>query len=420
MLADPQSASAARAQAAAKPAVKAMSDQSTMMADSSSPEVAKVQAQIASTMAAGGAPAARPAPAAKAPVSEQSTMMADASSSEIAKIQAQIAASQKPPPAAPPPAAKPADALMNASTAILDANSPEHAKVQAQIAAAAGRGAPPPAAAPMAGKGAPPVAGRNAPPPAAPPAPGGGTPQRTVMLDTPIPPQVARMQQAPKQRLAPVEVKAPPKQATWHRWVVGPSLMCATAGITWFVAGYALPAKAVKEEKPPPKMRPIGRIQLKTTPPGASVKVDDHVLPHFTPTPVEGFVDDTSHLTITLSGYKPHEEDVIFHKDERPLSIVLDKIDEAPFEVKKRSHAEKPKKEKEEPQGKGSISIFVHPWAIVFVDGTRLRQTPIANFELASGKHEFKLVNEGLSKTETISLTIKPGTNPEIRREWAK
>jgi hypothetical protein len=81
---------------------------------------------------------------------------------------------------------------------------------------------------------------------------------------------------------------------------------------------------------------------------------------------------------------------------------------------------EKVEEEKKKPAGKGTISIFVHPWAIVFVDGQRLRQTPIANYELPAGKHTFQLVNDGLGKKETLTVNIKPGSNPEIRKEWAK
>ena len=69
----------------------------------------------------------------------------------------------------------------------------------------------------------------------------------------------------------------------------------------------------------------------------------------------------------------------------------------------------------------GSVSIFVRPMAVVFVDGVKKRQTPIANLELCPGKHAIDLVNDSKGKKETVNVTIKAGASaPEIRRDWDK
>ncbi len=258
------------------------------------------------------------------------------------------------------------------------------------------------------------------------------------MLDTAIPPAViaaaaARPAAQGARSLAPLPTKKAPSTAL--RWVFGPGIMAITAVGTFFLAGVLLPVKVVNAP-PPPKAAPvIGHIQLKTSPPGASVTVDGKPHPHFTPTTVDGNVGETVHIVVTLAGYKPHEQDLLFAKEDHPLSLELDAIDEKAAASKKppaeKQDTEKPEKQ-EKPEhadhsdhghtggGKGTISVFVHPWAIVFVDGTRLRQTPIANFELSPGKHTFQLVNDNLKKKESVTVTIRPGANPEIRKEWAE
>ena len=37
--------------------------------------------------------------------------------------------------------------------------------------------------------------------------------------------------------------------------------------------------------------------------------------------------------------------------------------------------------------------MYVRPWAIVYIDGKRLRQTPIVDYTLPAGKHSLELVN---------------------------
>jgi hypothetical protein len=70
--------------------------------------------------------------------------------------------------------------------------------------------------------------------------------------------------------------------------------------------------------------------------------------------------------------------------------------------------------------GKGTLSVFVRPWAIVYTDGTRLRQTPVAAYEIASGKHVIELVNDPKGKREKLNITLKPGEAQEIRKDWDK
>ena len=54
----------------------------------------------------------------------------------------------------------------------------------------------------------------------------------------------------------------------------------------------------------------------------------------------------------------------------------------------------------------------------MLVDGTRLRQTPVRDFELPAGKHTIELVNEGKNRREKVqvTITIKVLRAPSSRR----
>jgi serine/threonine-protein kinase len=65
--------------------------------------------------------------------------------------------------------------------------------------------------------------------------------------------------------------------------------------------------------------------------------------------------------------------------------------------------------------GKGSLQIWVRPYATVFVDGKPLGQTPIAPIELFEGRHHIKLVNEKLGKEKQVEYVIRAGTNHVLK-----
>src|SRR5262249_49660580 len=119
-------------------------------------------------------------------------------------------------------------------------------------------------------------------------------------------------------------------------------------------------------------------------------------------------------------GFATHEQMVTFTEEPHPLVLSLDQED--PDAVEKKPEVgginDTALVKKLGKSNKGVVSIFVHGGAMVFVDGQRKRQTPIANLELSVGKHVIELVNQSKGKSEKIDVTIKPGVNPEIRREW--
>jgi hypothetical protein len=72
---------------------------------------------------------------------------------------------------------------------------------------------------------------------------------------------------------------------------------------------------------------------------------------------------------------------------------------------------------------KGTVNVNALPWAEVWVDGTRMGETPIANLEVPLGTREFvfkhptygerRLTTTITAKAPPISVDLtKPGTHP--------
>jgi serine/threonine-protein kinase len=251
--------------------------------------------------------------------------------------------------------------------------------------------------------------------------------QSTVMLDS--------AQAAPRQQVTPTMMKErprdnlppmrrPAKESTAGRWIAGPIIAIVFAAGTAALAGVVMPYGPKK-----PVAKPQGRLKLSTNPAGASVMVDGKVHPRFTPTVIEGDVGANVQITFKLDGYKPKIVEATVRAGETPFGVALDR-DETPKPqpVEPPPQVEKPKREHhhssrdKEPvlTGKGTLTVKVRPWAIVYVDGTRLRQTPVVNFELPAGKHTIELVNEGKNRREKVNVTIKPDDPQEITRDWDK
>jgi serine/threonine-protein kinase len=264
----------------------------------------------------------------------------------------------------------------------------------------------------------------------------GGSPapqqgQSTMMLEAPNvqqqqPPQRAAatpqmMQNRPQGSLPPMR-----KKSGVGRWIAGPLISIGIAAGTAALAGVVMPAKP-KVVPPPPKV--MGKLQLATDPPGASVTIDGKPFPHFTPTDVEAEVGSTVRIGLKLDGYQSKEEEAVIASGERPMSFKLEKAAPAapapvapapvPVAAPTRDHHEH-HDHHSTPAGKGTLNVFVRPWAIVYVDGARLRQTPVQNYELSSGKHVVELVNDPKGKREKLNITLQPGGTEEIHKDWDK
>ena len=262
-----------------------------------------------------------------------------------------------------------------------------------------------------------------APPPAAP------SSQSTMMLDANQAPSAGQrqmvvptmMKNAPDRQLPPMQ--RPPRPSTAGRWIAGPILAAVVATGTVFAANAVLPKHGKGAALP---AKPQGKLRVGTEPPGASILVDGKRFPRFTPAVIEGDVGATLKLTFTMDGFKTKDAEVYVGEGEHAFNVKLDPAavaapppTPAPEPAKKEHHehhASAPK----EPAGEATLSVLVRPWAIVFVDKQRLKQTPVTGYKIPSGKHVIELVNEGKNRREKIEVNLKPGEEQEIKRDWDK
>ena len=74
---------------------------------------------------------------------------------------------------------------------------------------------------------------------------------------------------------------------------------------------------------------------------------------------------------------------------------------------------------KGDPKAKGTVTITVRPWAIVYVDGKKIQQTPMRDYGLSSGNHTLILENSNKGKREVIKIKVTAGEKvPLINRVW--
>jgi hypothetical protein len=71
------------------------------------------------------------------------------------------------------------------------------------------------------------------------------------------------------------------------------------------------------------------------------------------------------------------------------------------------------------PARPGTLIVKVSPWAHIYVDGTLAGDTPFAR-AYPPGDHTVRMVNDELSKEETVAVTIVSGQPQEIRRTWGE
>jgi hypothetical protein len=221
-------------------------------------------------------------------------------------------------------------------------------------------------------------------------------------------------------------MQRPPRPSTAGRWIAGPILAAVVATGTVFAANAFLPGH---KGGGPTATKPQGKLRVGTEPPGASILVDGKRFPRFTPAVVEGEIGATLKLTFSMDGFKTQEAEVYVAEGEHPFNVRLQPVAAPPTAptpaptpepVAKKEHHEHHAAAPKEPVGEATLSVLVRPWAIVFVDHQRLKQTPVQGYKLPSGKHVIELVNEGKNRREKIEVSLKPGEEQEIKRDWDK
>jgi serine/threonine-protein kinase len=150
-----------------------------------------------------------------------------------------------------------------------------------------------------------------------------------------------------------------------------------------------------------------------------------------------------------MDGYLDKEADVFVGEGEHPFRAKLDRREdspppETPHEEPPPSIAptplappapikERAKKTRERaapapvvvtpavaPAASGTISVHVLPWAMVYVDGAKVGQTPIDGRKVTAGLHVIELANDGVKKREKVTIEVRANGHEEIRRDWEK
>ncbi len=236
-----------------------------------------------------------------------------------------------------------------------------------------------------------------------------------------------------------------PSPSGFGRWIAGPILAGAVGVLTLWIAGM------VSSATPAAKNR--GKLRLSSDPEGATVVVDGKLQGRPTPTVIEGEIGATLRVAFRLEGYLDKEADVFVGEGERPFRAKLDRRDVPPVVVplpappvenappnlappvvserrkkdRDRDRDGSSKREKVVPtsvapsmSGTGALSVHVRPWAIVYVDGAKIRQTPLEGHSLTAGLHTVELVNDGLKKREKVTAEIRADKTFDIKRDWGE
>lgn len=66
----------------------------------------------------------------------------------------------------------------------------------------------------------------------------------------------------------------------------------------------------------------------------------------------------------------------------------------------------------------GKLTILVTPWALAWLDGKPLDQTPVVLEDAPVGRHRLHLENKIVKREETLTVTINPDQPTTIQRTW--
>jgi hypothetical protein len=68
------------------------------------------------------------------------------------------------------------------------------------------------------------------------------------------------------------------------------------------------------------------------------------------------------------------------------------------------------------PGGTGKLTVITQPWTMVYVNGRRVRQTPLVNHDLPAGRYQLTLLNQDVGIRHTEMVVIMAGRTTTIRR----
>ena len=147
---------------------------------------------------------------------------------------------------------------------------------------------------------------------------------------------------------------------------------------------------------PPPPTQPaqpkLGRLVLRTTPPGAEAHLGDRSL-GVTPVDIDVPIA-TGTITFRRRGYDPidHAVDPSAYVGNPPTATITERLN---------------------PVARGALTLNALPWAHVSIDGEKRADTPL-RLQLPAGVHQIRLVSPPTGRELRFSVVVDAGG--EVRR----
>jgi serine/threonine-protein kinase len=140
-----------------------------------------------------------------------------------------------------------------------------------------------------------------------------------------------------------------------------------------------------------PPVSTTGRVLVRSTPEGATVKIGEQTYEGVTPMEIPGLDPGTYSVIIEHDGYQPHTAEVV-------VSAGQDATVEAELERRERRPSA--------PSGPaGMLSVNTRPWSKVYLGNRLLGTTPIGSVRVPSGSARLRFVDrDGNTHRRTVQV----------------
>jgi len=128
-------------------------------------------------------------------------------------------------------------------------------------------------------------------------------------------------------------------------------------------------------------------------------------------TPVRVLVDRSQsyRIKIAKNGYRSFEQALTFEEGRTTLAL-------APELERESGGPGHPVRPTPPPAAGGKLTVITQPWTMVYINGRRVKQTPLLNHELAPGRYQLTLLNQEAGIRHTEMVIIQEGRTTMIRR----
>lgn len=132
-------------------------------------------------------------------------------------------------------------------------------------------------------------------------------------------------------------------------------------------------------------------------------------------TPVRVLVDRSQsyRIKVAKNGYRAFEQALTFEEGRTTLALAPELERESGGGGGGGGHGVRPPPP---PAGGGKLTVITQPWTMVYINGRRVKQTPLLNHELAPGRYQLTLLNQEAGIRHTEMVIIQEGRTTMIRR----